>query len=225
MRKPEVDYRQFRMGRLGEPQFAHLKLLLGWVAFFALFFLTERWIPAEKCTSVHIALDDAIPFCEWFLIPYLFWYLLILISLGWFLLYRVEGFRRLQIYFMVVQGLAMLCYILRPTRQDLRPVVFARDNILTRGVAFLYTVDTNTGVCPSLHVAISLGIVSAWLKEKQTCGLWRVFVVFAAVMICLSTVFLKQHSALDFFAAIPVCLVAEYIAYAGWYRRKRNCLK
>ena len=34
----------------------------------------------------------------------------------------------------------------------LRPEVFARDNALTRAVAWFYTFDTNTNVCPSLHV-------------------------------------------------------------------------
>ena len=31
MKKPVVDYRQFRLNKLNDPQFSHLKLLLGWV--------------------------------------------------------------------------------------------------------------------------------------------------------------------------------------------------
>ena len=116
----------------------------------------------------------------------------------------------------------MACYILFPTRQDLRPEVFPRDNFLARAVGGLYAIDTNTGVCPSLHVAISLGIASVWTKEKQAHPLWRGFVVFAVVMICLSTVFLKQHSALDVFAALPVCLVAELVVYRDRYALKKN---
>ena len=217
MRKPAVDYRKFRLRRLAEPQFSHLWLLLGWAGFLTAFFLTEKLIPAESCTPVHIPLDDAIPFCEWFLIPYVFWYALIVISLGYFLLYNVDGFRRLQSYLMIVQAVAIICYILWPTRQDLRPEVFARDNLLSRGVALLYAIDTNTGVCPSVHVAVSLGIASVWTKEKGAHPLWRAFVVFAVVMICLSTVFLKQHSALDVFAALPVCLAAELVVYRDRY--------
>ena len=48
MRKPVVDYRQFRLSRLNEPRFAHLKLLLGWVGYFALYIITEQLIPAEN---------------------------------------------------------------------------------------------------------------------------------------------------------------------------------
>ena len=42
----------------------------------------------------------------------------------------------------------MAVYIIFPNRQDLRPLVFPRDNLLTKGVALLYSVDTNTNVCP-----------------------------------------------------------------------------
>ena len=82
MKKPVVDYRQLRLSRLHEPRFSHLKLLLGWVVYFTLYFLTENLIPAEKCYSVHMFLDDMIPFHEGFLIPYVGWYGLIVFSLG-----------------------------------------------------------------------------------------------------------------------------------------------
>ena len=221
MKKPVVDYRTFRMRKINEPRFAHLKLLLGWVGYFILYFLTENLIPVENCHPVHMWLDDVIPFCEWFLIPYVFWYLLIVISLGYFLLYNVDSFKRLQTFIIVTQVCAMVIYILFPSRQDLRPTEFARDNFLTQCVAFLYRFDTNTGVCPSLHVAYSIGIGSVWLKEKGAHWLWKTFVTVAVILICLSTMFIKQHSAVDFFAALPVCLLAEGIVYGKDYWKTR----
>ena len=206
MKTPEVDYRELRLSTIQEPRFSHLKLLLGWVGYFVLFVMTENLIPAEKCFPVWCKIDDWIPFCEWFLIPYVFWYLLIVFSLGYFLLFHVESFKKLQTYIMITQAVAMIMYILLPTRQDLRPVVLPRDNFLTQCVAFLYSVDTNTGVCPSLHVAYSLGIASVWLREKNAHPA-------AVILICLSTMFIKQHSAVDFFAAIPVCALAEYLVF------------
>ncbi len=221
MKKPMVDYRTLRLSNLGSPQFRHLKLLWGWVGYFILYFLTEWLIPAEICYPVHCWLDDVIPFCEWFLIPYFGWYVLIVVSLVYFLLYNVENFRGLQTYIIVTQVVAMVCYILFPTRQDLRPAVFPRDNFLTDMVGILYTVDTNTGVCPSLHVAYSLGIASAWLKEK-TASFWaKGLVVVMVVLVCLSVAFVKQHSVIDIFAAIPVCVLAEWIAFGKTYWKKR----
>lgn len=220
MKKPVVDYRQFRFSKLKDPQFSHLLYLLGWVGYFALYFLTENLIPAEKCTPIHIPLDDLIPFCEVFVIPYVFWYALIVISLLYFALYNVESFKKLQIFIIVTQVVAMVVYIAFPSRQDLRPEEFLRDNVLTQLVGFLYSFDTNTGVFPSLHVAYSIGIASVWLKEKGVNGWWKTFVVVAVVLICLSTAFIKQHSIADGFAAIPVCLLAEYICYRKYWAAK-----
>ncbi len=219
MKKTAVNYRSFRFRKINDPQFSHLKLLLGWVVYFILFFLTENLIPAERCYPVHMWLDDLIPFNEYFLIPYVFWYFLIAFSLGYFLLYNIASFRRLQIYLTVTQLTAMAIYILFPSRQDLRPAVFPRENFLTDCIRILYAIDTNTGVCPSLHVAFSIGIASVWAREKGVSLWWKAFVVAAAILICLSTMFIKQHSAADFFAALPVCLLAEGIVYG---RRKRT---
>lgn len=220
MRKPVVDYRNFRLNKLNDPQFSHLKLLLGWVGYFALYFITENIIPATKCTPVHCALDDIIPFCEWFIIPYVGWYLLIIVSLLYFALYNVDNFKRLQIFIIVTQVVAMAIYIIFPTRQDLRPLEFARDNFLTDCIAFLYSFDTNTGVCPSLHCAYSIGIASVWLKEKSVGTFTKTFIVAFVIIICLSTMFVKQHSAVDFFAALPVCLLAEIIACGSYWKNK-----
>jgi len=222
MKKPTVDYSGFRLSRLTDPRFSHLLLLLGWVVYFILYFLTENLIPIEACHPVHCAIDDIIPFHEIFLIPYVFWYALIVISLGYFALYDVESFRALSKFIMTTQALAMACYILYPTRQDLRPDVFPRENLLSQGVAFLYAFDTSTGVCPSLHVAYSIGIMSTWLKYRPAHWTWKVFVVIAVILICLSTMFIKQHSAVDFFAALPVCMVAEVVAFPGRYIKRKK---
>lgn len=224
MKRPVVDYRAFRLSKINDPQFSHLKLLLGWVGYFTLYFLTENLIPVERCTPVHMWLDDWIPFCEAFLIPYVGWYLLVVFSLGYFLLYNVDSFKRLQTYIIITQVVAMAIYILFPTRQDLRPAEFPRDNFLTQCVALLYSMDTNTGVCPSLHVAYSMGIVSVWTKEKGIGIAAKGLVVAAVALICLSTMFIKQHSAVDFFAALPVCLLAEGIVYGKrrWGHQKTS---
>ena len=222
MKKPEVDYRKLTFKNLNEPQYAHLKLLWGWIIYFGFFVLTERLIPAEQCYPVHCFLDDWIPFCEIFLIPYVFWYFLIAFTLIYFLLYHVDSFRKLQVYLIILQTVALAIYILFPNRQDLRPETFVRDNLLTRGVSLLYSIDTNTGVCPSMHVAYSIGIASAWQKEKNVKRGWKVSVVVIAGIICLSTMFIKQHSAVDFFAALPLCLLAEYLVYVRKGKRKRG---
>ena len=209
MKKPVVNYREFRLSRLNEPRFAHAKLLAGWLAYFALYFLTENLIPASRCHVIHCALDDVIPFREGFLVFYCYWYLLLVGSLFYFFLYDLRSFRRLQIYIMITQAVAMLTYIVYPSIQLLRPETFERDNALTRLMAFIYAFDTPTGVCPSLHVAYSMGIASTWCRARDASKPWKGFVVLSAVMISISTAFVKQHSVVDIATAIPVGLLAE----------------
>lgn len=223
MKKPVVDYRTFRLSRINEPQFSHLKLLGGWIIYFALYFITENLIPVERCYPVHCRLDDLIPFCEAFIIPYTFWYVLIVASLVYFGLYNTDGFRRLQTFIIITQLTAMLIYIVFPNRQDLRPEFFPRDNILTRIIGLIYTFDTSTNVCPSLHVGYSIGIASVWLKEKSASPWIRAFVLVSVILICISVAFVKQHSVVDIFAALPMCLMAEIIVYGKDYWRPRLC--
>ena len=138
-------------------------------------------------------------------------------TLLYLMLYHVEGFKRFQIFIIVTQVVAMAIYIIYPNRQDMRPEVFPRENFLTACIGFIYKADTPTGVCPSLHVAYSMGIASAWLKEKNVGKWFKAFIIVAVVFICLATMFIKQHSAVDFFVALPVCLLAEGIAYGKSY--------
>lgn len=222
MRKPVVDYRTFRLSKINEPQFNHLLFLLGWVGYFILYFLTENLIPYEKCYPVHCWLDDVVPFCEYFVIPYVGWYLLIVGSLIYFALYNPDNFKNMSKFIIVTQVVAMVIYIIFPNRQDLRPDEFVRDNIFTDILGLIYTFDTNTGVCPSLHVAYSVGIASAWLKEKSASKWCKTFIVIFCFFVCISVAFVKQHSVVDIFAAIPVCILAEWIAFGTSYYKKKS---
>ena len=221
MMKPTVDYKGFRLSRINEPQFAHMKLLLGWVGYFCLYFLTENLIPPERCTPIHCFLDDLIPFNEFFVIFYVGWYLLVFGSLAYTFFYNVDSFKKIQTYIIITQVVAMAAYILFPSRQDLRPDVFVRSNILTQIMSMIYAFDTSTGVCPSLHVAYSIGILSVFLKDKTVTKPWKVFLTIDVILICMSVCFVKQHSAADVFAALPVCLLAEVLLYGKSWRLGR----
>lgn len=221
MRPPVVDYRQFKFSKINNPEFSHLKLFSGWLIYFLMFYLTEKLIPVKECCVIHCRLDDLIPFCEFFVIPYVLWYFLIAGSLLYFLFYNVESFKKLQTYIILTQFIAMAVYIAFPNMQDLRPESFPRDNFSTDLVGLLYTVDTNTNVLPSLHVAISIAIASVWAKEKTVSVVFRAFIIIFAITICLSTVFIKQHSILDGFASLVMCAIIEVIIYRKYYHLKR----
>ena len=217
MNRQPYDYSGFSLKRLSEPRFSHLKLLGGWLGYFALYFITENLIPAERCHPIHCALDDLIPFNEYFLFFYVGWYFLVFGALAYTLFYDVKAFKKLQIFIMITQAVAMLCYIVWPSRQDLRPEVFERENVLTAIMGFIYAFDTSTGVCPSLHVAYSLGILSVGLKDEKLAPVWKLVLTVFVLGVCAAVCFVKQHSAVDVLAALPVSLLAELLVYGKDY--------
>ena len=220
MRKPVVDYRSFKLSKINEPQYRHLLLLLGWPIYFALYFITEQLIPLERCYPIHCFLDEIVPFCEYFVIAYAGWYFLIVGSLIYLALYNPDNFKGMMKFIITTQVVAMIIYIIFPNRQDLRPTEFVNENLFTFIMSLIYKFDTSTNVCPSLHVAYSIGIASTFLKEKSVSKLSKTLITVFCFMICISVAFVKQHSVVDIFAAIPVCIIAELIAFGGYRKEK-----
>ena len=211
--KAEMDLRQFRFSKLNDPEFRHLKLLLYWPLFGLAFLILERFSPVTEYHPVFCGLDAYIPFLEIFLLPYLFWFAYLVGIHIYTAIYDPAAFRYLMRFIIISYTLTTLIYILYPTCQELRPDTFLRDNALTRFIAWFYTFDTHTNVCPSLHVIGSVAVAcAAWnAKGLNTTG-WRIAFWAAAILISISTVFMRQHSVVDVLMAIPVCLLTAWLA-------------
>ena len=204
---PQVDCSKLTLHNINSTEYSHVKLLIGWPIYFLLFFLTENLIPYRKCHIVHSVIDDIVPFNEYFVIFYCSWFALVFFSLLYFFIYDCKSFKRLQTFIIITQIFAMAAYIFYPTIQLSRPEILG-DNICCKIVAFIYAFDTPTGVCPSLHIAYSLGILSAWYKTKIST-LKKIGLFVWIVLIAMSVLYIKQHSFLDIIAALPICLIAE----------------
>ena len=211
-----VDYRRLRPGNINSPEFRHLWLLLFWAVFGIFFALVERGGVTKNFHLMYSPIDDLIPFCEIFLIPYLFWFVYLVGIHIYTLLFDVESFRKLMYFIMITYTVTMVIYFLYPTAQGLRPLEFERDNALTRFIAGFYQFDTNTNVCPSSHVIGSVAVsAAAWNSKHFSTRGWRIVFSLATILISISTVFIKQHSVIDVAAAIPICVVAYIIVYCG----------
>ncbi len=212
---PVVDYRRFRFHKLNTPEFSHLKYLLYWPIYGLLFLTVERLWIRDSYFPMYCALDDQIPFCEYFLIPYLFWFVFLVGMVFYTLFYDIPAFRRMMQYVILTYTTAIVIYILFPNCQELRPIAFERDNIFTRFMAGFYQFDTDTNVCPSVHVIGSVAVMlAAWDCKALQTPLWKFSFAALAFLISISTVFLKQHSILDILAAIPICILAYIPVYA-----------
>lgn len=185
------------------------------------FFLLETFISGDgSYWSSYIFLDDYIPFLEGFVIFYCLWYPFMIVP-GLYLFFKdIPEFKRYIWYLICAFAICFAVYILVPNGQDLRPEVFERDNIFTYIIGLIYSADTNTNVFPSMHVAGALGAAEAFFR---TDGLkkYRAVSVITAVLICASTVFIKQHSLLDVFGGIAVWLISHITVYRIF--RRADC--
>ena len=109
--------------------------------------------------------------------------------------------------------LCMICalpiYLLFPTQLNLRPASIPGNDIFAIGTRFIYTVDNSKNVCPSLHVAVSYLMARDWMKygdHKQA-----VFMMVLNIIICISTLFLKQHSFIDVVCGVLWAIFIETI--------------
>lgn len=205
-----------------EDMWCKMKCLLAWLASMGIFLLCEMLIDESACYSVWISLDDLIPFSEFFVIFYVLWYFLIVGTLVYFSKRNARGFSAFLKYMTICQLLAVVIFLVFPNKQELRPETIMGDNVFLDLVRIIHSVDTNTNVCPSLHVCYSLALASVWLRE----GRWiitKITYVILAILISLSTIFIKQHSVLDIFVALPVCLIAE-MATCYVYKDKNEYL-
>ena len=225
----EVDYRKLRLHNLTSPEFSHLLLLLFWPIFGIVFASLECF----RTTGYHVVystLDDMIPFCEFFVIPYFFWFVYLVGMYVYSIFFDVETFRNYTYFVIITYTVTILIYLIYPTSQELRPVVFERDNLFTDIMKNFYDFDTNTNVCPSIHVIGAVAVsCAAWNSKLFSTTGWRIAFSIATLLITLSTVFLKQHSVVDIPPALLICAVAYPLVYnkkfRAFLRKKRKKFK
>lgn len=155
---------------------------------------------------IHCFVDDWIPFNELFIIPYLLWfaYVAVVLIFLFFQTKYLRDFYSCAATLMLGMTTCLIIYTLFPNAQPLRPESFPRDNLLIQLAANLYRNDTPTNVCPSIHVYNSLAVHVALAKShyfRNKTG-WKLASLILCVSICLSTMFLKQHSFVDVICAL-----------------------
>lgn len=193
----------------------------GWVFLYILIYM-PWFLYLEKHVTTHyhviqIPLDEYIPFIEYFIVPYLLWFVFIAVAFLYFFFTDVPGFYKMAKLMFTGMTIFLIISTVFPNGQDLRPVVFERDNIFVDMVRVLYRADTCTNVFPSLHVFNSLSVCIA-IHEGQALKKHRGICIGAYILgglIILATMFLKQHSVMDVMAAFLMAYVLYQFVYAS----------
>ena len=191
-----------------------------WVFLYGLIYLPWfAWLEKTVTTNfyvIHSTLDDHIPFIEYFIVPYLLWFLYVACTLLYFFFTDKSGFYKMVTLLFTGMTLFLIICTLFPNGLNLRPLVFERENIFVDLVRALYATDTPTNVLPSLHVYNSIGCYIAIRKSEhlQNNKVVQYGSLILTTLIVLSTMFLKQHSIIDVVAAFVMASFLYQLVYA-----------
>ena len=105
----------------------HHWYLLIWLVYFVLFYIAEHVVTDNYWVS-YLPLDDKIPFCRYFIIPYCMWHPLLFVMTLYLMWYDVPAFKRFMIYIGLGFGGSIIFCLLFPNGQDLRPTQFAQND-------------------------------------------------------------------------------------------------
>lgn len=190
------------------------------MALYMLFYLTsfmviESWNRLHY-TVIHTVVDDMIPFCELFIIPYLLWFLYVSVFTLCMLFTDEKSYHEICTNLAIGMTVFIIVSAIFPNILFLRPQVMPRDNVLTRLCAALYAIDTPTNVTPSIHVYNSIAVMVAAVKTNaKPFRSWYMKIAMAlmGLSIILATMFIKQHSFSDVVIATGLSLCSYILVY------------
>lgn len=190
------------------PALIYLAIYLTW------FYLIEN-MHGRDYTIIHMKADDKIPFCEYFIIPYLLWFGYIAWIMVYLLFTNTRDFYKCCRFLFTGMTVFLIVSTLFPNIHYLRPARMPRENLFCELVSFLYKVDTSTNLWPSIHVYNSLGVLFAVThNERLGSKKWIKLSCFTlSTAIILSTMLLKQHSVFDVMTAFIMAAAVYIMVY------------
>ena len=190
------------------PLFIYAIIYLSWFGYL------EKTVK-RPANLIHMNLDDKIPFCEVFIVPYLLWFVYISAVVLYFFFKDKQDYYRACTFLFTGMTVFLVVSTLWPNGHHLRPAVMPRDNIFSTVVAMLYKTDTPTNLWPSIHVYNSLGAHFAVFRNEKLHRKPVVHIgsLVLCVSIILSTMFLKQHSVFDVLTAFIMAAVMYIVVY------------
>ncbi len=202
----------------------HILYLIYFLLYMPYFTFLNTYTPTrDNITYMYSKLDDIIPFCELFVIPYFLWFAYIAVGYCFFFFASRKEFTRLCIFLYTGMTLCLIIYTIFPNGQNLRINYdeLGRDNILIYPIKTLQNFDTAFNVFPSIHCLNSIGMHIAIHKSNHITKNRKTIVISSfvlTVLIIFSTVFTKQHSILDVFGAIILAVPLYLLAYLPKYK-------
>ena len=189
------------------------------------FLLLEKAYPevtTPGVTDIHVPLDEIIPFTpfnEVFIIPYILWFIYIPVVFIFIYFQGKNEFYRMCAYLFLGMTICLVICTVFPNGLALR----LKDNEISHNIfgsiiRFLYKADTPTNVLPSIHVFATISahiclVHSQGLKTGVAARRIKLGSLILTICICLSTIFLKQHSVVDLVTGALLSLVLYFVIF------------
>lgn len=195
-------------------KYKHATMFLYALIYLPWFMYLEKTV-TKNFNVIHMDIDDKIPFIEYFIIPYLLWFLYVSVVLGYLFFKDTGSFYKNCAFLFTGMTIFLIISTIYPNGHHLRPAVFENNNIFTQMVKSLYITDTPTNIFPSIHVYNSIGAHLAVMhNEALKSNKWiRSTSLILCISICMATVFLKQHSMFDVITALILSVVIYELVY------------
>lgn len=196
----------------------HALMLIYFIIYMPWFGWLNVYSPSRSVAyEMNSTLDALIPFCEWFAIPYFLWFLYIAAGYVFLFFNNRNDFLRMCAFLYIGMTTCLIIYMIFPNYQLLRADydTLGRTNVWIDSLKLLQSNDTYFNVFPSIHCLNSIGMNIALAKNKwfQKHPILIALTTILTISICLSTVFVKQHSILDFFGAVVLSIPLYFISY------------
>lgn len=173
--------------------------------------------PVRGFHVIDTVFDSHIPFCEYFIVPYLLWFPYQVVTVLYFIFINKNKKEYYQLILNMMMGMTIFLIVsyIYPNVLHLRPSEFPRENVFTDMVRWLYRTDTPTNVLPSIHVFNSLAVHMSLtnceaLRDHKGV---RYGSLVLTLLIILSTMFLKQHSVIDVCCGATLALFGYLFFY------------
>ena len=157
-------------------------------------------------------IDDKVPFISSFVIFYIISYPFWIISPLIISKSSKRDYLNWVITAVILYVITFITYIIVPTT-IIRPVV-ENNNIFDRLVNMIYSSDSPdrpTNLFPSMHCWLSILCYLGVSKQKNINRNYRISSLVLAILICLSTQFIKQHYIVDLISGVGLPIIVFYI--------------
>jgi membrane-associated phospholipid phosphatase len=156
---------------------------------------------------IQVDLDEYIPFLPIFVIPYLLWFVYIFFGCLYTGFKSKENFYKLIFFLGAGMAVAYIIYMIFPNGQNLRTApAQAQNDVFSALIRLIHATDSSTNVCPSVHVINAFAVDAALRHTSPFCKkrVLRYLSFIFFILVCMSTVFTKQHSIFDVYCGLLV---------------------